>query len=126
MVVIDRWMRVSILSIVRSCNSELFVLIQLLIWQFGFFFFKQKTAYEMQRGLVGSEMCIRDSLNTVDLHVSSEKDSSIVGLKTEKLNSRPIHLSFNDTQEQKNDHISLLLLNRPEKKYILKFPNKEN
>eukprot|EP00831_Metopus_contortus_P018239 TRINITY_DN17777_c0_g1_i2.p3 TRINITY_DN17777_c0_g1~~TRINITY_DN17777_c0_g1_i2.p3 ORF type:complete len:119 (+),score=42.83 TRINITY_DN17777_c0_g1_i2:96-452(+) len=27
-----------------------------------FFFFKQKTAYEMQRGLVGSEMCIRDSL----------------------------------------------------------------
>eukprot|EP00831_Metopus_contortus_P060792 TRINITY_DN52690_c0_g1_i2.p1 TRINITY_DN52690_c0_g1~~TRINITY_DN52690_c0_g1_i2.p1 ORF type:complete len:325 (+),score=37.83 TRINITY_DN52690_c0_g1_i2:18-992(+) len=28
--------------------------------QFCFFFFKQKTAYEMQRGLVGSEMCIRD------------------------------------------------------------------
>eukprot|EP00831_Metopus_contortus_P071863 TRINITY_DN65623_c0_g1_i1.p2 TRINITY_DN65623_c0_g1~~TRINITY_DN65623_c0_g1_i1.p2 ORF type:complete len:156 (+),score=28.50 TRINITY_DN65623_c0_g1_i1:76-543(+) len=28
----------------------------------NFFFFKQKTAYEMQRGLVGSEMCIRDSL----------------------------------------------------------------
>eukprot|EP00831_Metopus_contortus_P018855 TRINITY_DN18075_c0_g1_i2.p2 TRINITY_DN18075_c0_g1~~TRINITY_DN18075_c0_g1_i2.p2 ORF type:complete len:118 (+),score=34.26 TRINITY_DN18075_c0_g1_i2:40-393(+) len=27
-----------------------------------FFFFKQKTAYEMQRGLVGSEMCIRDSV----------------------------------------------------------------
>eukprot|EP00831_Metopus_contortus_P037583 TRINITY_DN29602_c0_g1_i3.p1 TRINITY_DN29602_c0_g1~~TRINITY_DN29602_c0_g1_i3.p1 ORF type:complete len:226 (-),score=61.41 TRINITY_DN29602_c0_g1_i3:73-750(-) len=27
---------------------------------FLFFFFKQKTAYEMQRGLVGSEMCIRD------------------------------------------------------------------
>ena len=26
----------------------------------GFFFFKQKTAYEMQRSLVGSEMCIRD------------------------------------------------------------------
>eukprot|EP00831_Metopus_contortus_P065164 TRINITY_DN58259_c0_g1_i2.p2 TRINITY_DN58259_c0_g1~~TRINITY_DN58259_c0_g1_i2.p2 ORF type:complete len:158 (-),score=22.31 TRINITY_DN58259_c0_g1_i2:32-505(-) len=29
----------------------------------GIFFFKQKTAYEMQRGLVGSEMCIRDSLS---------------------------------------------------------------
>ena len=28
----------------------------------GFFFFKQKTAYEMLRSLVGSEMCIRDSL----------------------------------------------------------------
>src|SRR5674536_346779 len=27
---------------------------------FGFFFFKQKTAYEMLRSLVGSEMCIRD------------------------------------------------------------------
>ena len=29
-----------------------------------FFFFKQKTAYEMLRSLVGSEMCIRDSFNT--------------------------------------------------------------
>ena len=27
---------------------------------FRFFFFKQKTAYEMLRSLVGSEMCIRD------------------------------------------------------------------
>ena len=25
-----------------------------------FFFFKQKTAYELHRSLVGSEMCIRD------------------------------------------------------------------
>eukprot|EP00831_Metopus_contortus_P042188 TRINITY_DN3331_c0_g1_i3.p1 TRINITY_DN3331_c0_g1~~TRINITY_DN3331_c0_g1_i3.p1 ORF type:complete len:157 (-),score=56.13 TRINITY_DN3331_c0_g1_i3:124-594(-) len=31
---------------------------------FFFFFFKQKTAYEMQRGLVGSEMCIRDRVST--------------------------------------------------------------
>ena len=28
-----------------------------------FFFFKQKTAYEMLRSLVGSEMCIRDRCN---------------------------------------------------------------
>ena len=28
---------------------------------FCVFFFKQKTAYEMLRSLVGSEMCIRDS-----------------------------------------------------------------
>ena len=28
------------------------------------FFFKQKTAYEMLRSLVGSEMCIRDSLKS--------------------------------------------------------------
>src|SRR5674536_35331 len=29
-----------------------------------FFFFKQKTAYDMLRSLVGSEMCIRDSAST--------------------------------------------------------------
>ena len=29
------------------------------------FFFKQKTAYEMLRSLVGSEMCIRDSAGLV-------------------------------------------------------------
>eukprot|EP01015_Nassula_variabilis_P016345 TRINITY_DN24_c0_g1_i1.p1 TRINITY_DN24_c0_g1~~TRINITY_DN24_c0_g1_i1.p1 ORF type:complete len:198 (+),score=66.50 TRINITY_DN24_c0_g1_i1:2-595(+) len=29
-----------------------------------FFFFKQKTAYEMLRSLVGSEMCIRDRVST--------------------------------------------------------------
>ena len=29
-----------------------------------FFFFKQKTAYEIRLSLVGSEMCIRDSTNT--------------------------------------------------------------
>ena len=28
-----------------------------------FCFFKQKTAYEMLRSLVGSEMCIRDRFN---------------------------------------------------------------
>ena len=32
---------------------------------FLFFFFKQKTAYEILRCLVGSEMCIRDSIHTV-------------------------------------------------------------
>ena len=31
---------------------------------YGFFFFKQKTAYEISACLVGSEMCIRDSLST--------------------------------------------------------------
>eukprot|EP01015_Nassula_variabilis_P033681 TRINITY_DN813_c0_g1_i3.p2 TRINITY_DN813_c0_g1~~TRINITY_DN813_c0_g1_i3.p2 ORF type:complete len:102 (-),score=39.81 TRINITY_DN813_c0_g1_i3:107-412(-) len=32
-----------------------------------FFFFKQKTAYEISACLVGSEMCIRDSYWIVDL-----------------------------------------------------------
>eukprot|EP00658_Telonema_sp_P-2_P012432 TRINITY_DN14732_c0_g1_i1.p1 TRINITY_DN14732_c0_g1~~TRINITY_DN14732_c0_g1_i1.p1 ORF type:complete len:128 (-),score=38.41 TRINITY_DN14732_c0_g1_i1:391-774(-) len=35
---------------------------------FFFFFFKQKTAYEMLRSLVGSEMCIRDRLNHMLTH----------------------------------------------------------
>ena len=37
------------------------------ITRFYFFFFKQKTAYEMLRSLVGSEMCIRDRCGLVDL-----------------------------------------------------------
>eukprot|EP00658_Telonema_sp_P-2_P046446 TRINITY_DN3462_c0_g1_i9.p1 TRINITY_DN3462_c0_g1~~TRINITY_DN3462_c0_g1_i9.p1 ORF type:complete len:281 (-),score=20.64 TRINITY_DN3462_c0_g1_i9:336-1178(-) len=37
------------------------VLLVSLCVSFFFFFFKQKTAYEMLRSLVGSEMCIRDS-----------------------------------------------------------------
>ncbi len=32
---------------------------------FVFFFFKQKTAYEMSASLVGSEMCIRDRTTRV-------------------------------------------------------------
>src|SRR5450756_1382118 len=33
-----------------------------------FFFFKQKTAYEIMPSLVGSEMCIRDRHSTGQLH----------------------------------------------------------
>ena len=39
----------------------------------GIFFFKQKTAYELLRSLVGSEMCIRDSLAAVYAMVNSER-----------------------------------------------------
>src|SRR5674536_392442 len=39
-----------------------------------FFFFKQKTAYEMLRSLVGSEMCIRDSPIAGALGVVPEED----------------------------------------------------
>eukprot|EP01017_Pseudomicrothorax_dubius_P003244 TRINITY_DN10416_c0_g1_i6.p1 TRINITY_DN10416_c0_g1~~TRINITY_DN10416_c0_g1_i6.p1 ORF type:complete len:220 (-),score=40.27 TRINITY_DN10416_c0_g1_i6:13-672(-) len=35
-----------------------------------FFFFKQKTAYEMLRSLVGSEMCIRDRYQRRPTHVN--------------------------------------------------------
>ena len=53
-----------------------------------FFFFKQKTAYEMLRSLVGSEMCIRDRVNSIKkdkkfianhLKLYPESLSSIVG-----------------------------------------------
>ncbi len=37
------------------------ILFDLMSWLFYFFFFfKQKTAYEIYDGLVGSEICIRD------------------------------------------------------------------
>ena len=35
------------------------------VFVFVIFFFKQKTAYEMLRSLVGSEMCIRDRVYSV-------------------------------------------------------------
>ena len=38
------------------------------------FFFKQKTAYEISACLVGSEMCIRDSKNTIRAHSSLRED----------------------------------------------------
>ena len=38
-----------------------------------FFFFKQKTAYEVLRSLVGSEMCIRDSVEGQDVDFGREE-----------------------------------------------------
>ncbi|CUX18454.1 hypothetical protein BN3590_00108 [Clostridium sp. C105KSO15] len=38
-----------------------------------FFFFKQKTAYEIMPSLVGSEMCIRDSRGT-HAHQGEDQD----------------------------------------------------
>ena len=46
------WFRVFVLYRLRSVS---------LLFGLFVFFFKQKTAYEMLRSLVGSEMCIRDS-----------------------------------------------------------------
>eukprot|EP00658_Telonema_sp_P-2_P010430 TRINITY_DN13934_c0_g1_i2.p1 TRINITY_DN13934_c0_g1~~TRINITY_DN13934_c0_g1_i2.p1 ORF type:complete len:124 (-),score=18.25 TRINITY_DN13934_c0_g1_i2:78-449(-) len=40
-----------------------------------FFFFKQKTAYEMLRSLVGSEMCIRDSYRRLNVSLSRRRSS---------------------------------------------------
>eukprot|EP00658_Telonema_sp_P-2_P026919 TRINITY_DN20907_c0_g1_i3.p1 TRINITY_DN20907_c0_g1~~TRINITY_DN20907_c0_g1_i3.p1 ORF type:complete len:303 (-),score=99.13 TRINITY_DN20907_c0_g1_i3:144-1052(-) len=46
-----------------------------------FFFFKQKTAYEMLRSLVGSEMCIRDRYNksmNIDVYTEAEYNEHMV------------------------------------------------
>eukprot|EP00658_Telonema_sp_P-2_P020479 TRINITY_DN1809_c0_g1_i3.p1 TRINITY_DN1809_c0_g1~~TRINITY_DN1809_c0_g1_i3.p1 ORF type:complete len:227 (+),score=42.44 TRINITY_DN1809_c0_g1_i3:121-801(+) len=53
---------------------------------FFFFFFKQKTAYEMLRSLVGSEMCIRDRHKAVHYH--SQKTSGVDGKEGEHNKSR--------------------------------------
>ena len=37
------------------------------------FFFKQKTAYEISLGLVGSEMCIRDRISTMQCKLSTKE-----------------------------------------------------
>ena len=49
------------------------------------FFFKQKTAYEIQYGLVGSEMCIRDRGKTILLCANEfgGKFSDSLHIKTE-------------------------------------------
>eukprot|EP00825_Cyclidium_porcatum_P034172 TRINITY_DN3601_c0_g1_i1.p1 TRINITY_DN3601_c0_g1~~TRINITY_DN3601_c0_g1_i1.p1 ORF type:complete len:554 (-),score=14.84 TRINITY_DN3601_c0_g1_i1:1071-2732(-) len=47
------------------------------ILRFFFFFFKQKTAYEIMPSLVGSEMCIRDSNDTVFLYTSHDEDDGL-------------------------------------------------
>ena len=54
------------------------------------FFFKQKTAYEMLRSLVGSEMCIRDS------KVAEGRPHIVDMLKNEE-----IQLVFNTTEGRK-------------------------
>eukprot|EP00658_Telonema_sp_P-2_P048429 TRINITY_DN36842_c0_g1_i2.p1 TRINITY_DN36842_c0_g1~~TRINITY_DN36842_c0_g1_i2.p1 ORF type:complete len:139 (+),score=41.82 TRINITY_DN36842_c0_g1_i2:62-478(+) len=42
-----------------------------------FFFFKQKTAYEMLRSLVGSEMCIRDRYHVIRRAMDKGKQLSL-------------------------------------------------
>ena len=45
-----------------------------------FFFFKQKTAYEMLRSLVGSEMCIRDRQDGVRSIGGQQQDVGVGAL----------------------------------------------
>ena len=57
-----------------------------------FFFFKQKTAYEIRLSLVGSEMCIRDSIMSVmylmDMKKYEEAETYTASVLS-RLNCRP-------------------------------------
>eukprot|EP00658_Telonema_sp_P-2_P017317 TRINITY_DN16711_c0_g1_i1.p1 TRINITY_DN16711_c0_g1~~TRINITY_DN16711_c0_g1_i1.p1 ORF type:complete len:204 (+),score=44.70 TRINITY_DN16711_c0_g1_i1:106-717(+) len=48
-----------------------------------FFFFKQKTAYEMLRSLVGSEMCIRDRSKSAELEKLRREVAQYLGSEHE-------------------------------------------
>eukprot|EP00658_Telonema_sp_P-2_P025973 TRINITY_DN20479_c0_g1_i2.p2 TRINITY_DN20479_c0_g1~~TRINITY_DN20479_c0_g1_i2.p2 ORF type:complete len:155 (-),score=33.69 TRINITY_DN20479_c0_g1_i2:611-1075(-) len=56
---------------------------------FFFFFFKQKTAYEMLRSLVGSEMCIRDRLHKHQSFRTCQK--TFGGMMSKSLRQIPPH-----------------------------------
>ena len=78
---------------------------------FFFFFFKQKTAYEISACLVGSEMCIRDSVwpvigfDTVDEAVEIA-NSSHFGLGG-GLFSRNIYTCIQVARRLKTGHIAI-------------------
>ena len=55
----------------RPVGSGVVVSGRLLFW--SFFFFKQKTAYEISACLVGSEMCIRDRYNILSNHLTGKE-----------------------------------------------------
>ena len=61
------------------------------------FFFKQKTAYEMLRSLVGSEMCIRDRVCSPGLDRPLKKEKDFIryaGYDVEIKLYKPLNLSL--------------------------------
>ena len=69
-------------------------------WKVVFFFFKQKTAYEMLRSLVGSEMCIRDRILTklkeaAEAHLGEKVERAVI----------TVPAYFNDAQRLSLIHI---------------------
>ena len=68
------------------------------------FFFKQKTAYEMLRSLVGSEMCIRDSISTgeeetIELIITPGRNQILFHLPNTDLVSQLIEGNFPDYKQ---------------------------
>ena len=56
-----------------------------------FFFFKQKTAYEIKYGLVGSEMCIRDSIVDKPVQIQRLVERPIVNI-VDKITDKPVEV----------------------------------
>ena len=61
---------------------------------FPFFFFKQKTAYEIMPSLVGSEMCIRDSGYTAWLAFGNQIRGTICRIDTSWFQREAKHFGF--------------------------------
>ena len=60
-----------------------------------FFFFKQKTAYEIMPSLVGSEMCIRDRVSTARAAADKEYNCEPLLPVPDKVVYGPRRLSHN-------------------------------
>ena len=67
----------------------------------GVFFFKQKTAYEIEYGLVGSEMCIRDREKTVWEELSGGQDSIQLGDRAMNSRAYCARFGFSGSDQQK-------------------------
>eukprot|EP00658_Telonema_sp_P-2_P007061 TRINITY_DN12632_c0_g1_i8.p1 TRINITY_DN12632_c0_g1~~TRINITY_DN12632_c0_g1_i8.p1 ORF type:complete len:402 (-),score=121.53 TRINITY_DN12632_c0_g1_i8:71-1276(-) len=77
--------------------------------QFFFFFFKQKTAYEMLRSLVGSEMCIRDRhVPTGGESPTATGQAAIQSMIMDQLNG-PCEVKQLSWSHQRSEHGSLVL-----------------
>eukprot|EP00831_Metopus_contortus_P008563 TRINITY_DN13283_c0_g1_i1.p1 TRINITY_DN13283_c0_g1~~TRINITY_DN13283_c0_g1_i1.p1 ORF type:complete len:284 (+),score=50.26 TRINITY_DN13283_c0_g1_i1:23-874(+) len=94
---------------------------QLLVW-FVFFFFKQKTAYEMQRGLVGSEMCIRDSTMTEDGKIEERKRGFKFNL-AEKISVGMEDYASKLRKQKREDEINRKRLVQPSEKFPANIKN---
>ena len=63
-----------------------------------FFFFKQKTAYEIGVRLVGSEMCIRDSGKDEQSFTFTELPITTANASTDKITYKLVFLGYNDAE----------------------------
>eukprot|EP00658_Telonema_sp_P-2_P070579 TRINITY_DN60036_c0_g1_i2.p1 TRINITY_DN60036_c0_g1~~TRINITY_DN60036_c0_g1_i2.p1 ORF type:complete len:375 (-),score=56.36 TRINITY_DN60036_c0_g1_i2:232-1356(-) len=87
-------------------NLYLFIcFVRCWFFSFVFFFFKQKTAYEMLRSLVGSEMCIRDRMMAeVAAHFSHQEGQHFASVEAF---NEPISTWWRSTGTQEGCHFEV-------------------